>query len=893
MALSTGMRHGSYEILSAIGAGGMGEVYRARDTSLKRDVALKILPESFATDAERLARFQREAEVLASLNHPNIAAIYGFEHDNGVKALVMELVEGEDLAERVARRPIPLDEALPIARQIADALEAAHEQGIIHRDLKPANIKVRADGTVKVLDFGLAKAVPRATAHVEESATISAAPVTISGMILGTAAYMAPEQAKGNPADRRVDIWALGCVMFEMLTGRRAFAGRVPDVLVSIIEHEPDWQALPARTPPAIHRLLHRCLEKDFKRRLDSAAVARIEIEEAARERTSGVEPAGTRRRSHWRPIAWAATGAGVAVLVTMLLGSGARPKELSVPLVASSVAIDSMPQAPGVHFAVAPSGRTVVFAANYGARTVLYRRDLDRVDPQPIVGTEGGSDVFFSQDGRSLGFETRSELWAVSLDGGTPQMLLPNQPLRGGTWGEGDRIILGRVGSGLWMASAKGGEPRQLTVPEQGERHELPQILPGGRAILFTILASDKPARVAVHLLATGETRSLFEGVGARFVDSGHVMFGRQGRLWAVRFDPDSLLTLGTALPVRDDVLWSATGYPQFTVDAGLLAYVRASQASSKVEHLALTWVDRRGKNVVPLKIDNPSLSRLSPAGDRLVYQVGASWDLWAHDLTRGTSNRLTSDRIIAFSAPTWTPDGSRVIFTTWFDGEVGLGWLPADGSGRVEELIKGVGMRSFERTHPVMLPDGSGVILTGLAPGKTVEDLLLVRLTGERRLETLFEAAGVERNPAIAPSGRFVAYNSDESRRAEVYVRPYPNASSRKWQISTEGGSGPVWTRNGSEIVYKDSRGRMMAVAVRSHGNSEIDYSKPELLFETGNNDDAGLDRGWNVAPDGNRFLIAVRGRGGEGRDTALELILIQNWTDELKRLVPISTK
>ena len=336
-------------------------------------------------------------------------------------------------------------------------------------------------------------------------------------------------------------------------------------------------------------------------------------------------------------------------------------------------------------------------------------------------MGTEGGSDVFFSHDGRSLGFEKRSELWTVSLDGGTAQMLLPNQPLRGGTWGEGDRIVVGRVGSGLWMAATTGGEPRQLTAAKQGERHELPQMLPGGRAVLFTILPIDKPPRAAVHLLGSGETRSLFEGMGARFVGSGHVVFGRQQRLWAVGFDPDSLQTLGAARPVRDDVLWSADGYPQFAVDADLLAYVRTSQASSHAGNSVLTWVDRQGrKTTLALKANHFMLPRLSPAGDRLVVQVGATKDLWTYDFGRGTLTKLTSDRIIAFSAPAWTPDGSRVVFGTWFDGDVGLGWLHPDGSGRVEELIKGIGMRSFERTHPVMLPDGSGLIMTGLAPGR-----------------------------------------------------------------------------------------------------------------------------------------------------------------------------
>jgi eukaryotic-like serine/threonine-protein kinase len=541
-----------------------------------------------------------------------------------------------------------------------------------------------------------------------------------------------------------------------------------------------------------------------------------------------------------------------------------------------------------GVHFAIAPGGKTLVFPGAYQGTGVLYRRHLDRLDAEPIVGTEGASDVFFSPDGRRLAFEMRSELWTAPVEGGTPQMLLPSQPMRGGTWGEGDRIVVGRVGSGLWTVSATGGEPRQLTVPRQGERHELPQMLPGGRAVLFTILATDKPSRAAVHLLETGETRLLFEGTGARFVRSGYVMFGLQERLWAVAFDPESLQTLGAAAPVRDDIMWSGLGYPQFTVDAGLLAYVPRSQASGSQGNGVLTWVDRQGRrNTLPLKPGRFGLPRLSPAGDRLVFQaVGASGDLWTYSLGRGTLTRLTSNRIVAFSAPAWTPDGRRVAFATWFDGEVGLGWVDPDGSGQVEELFKGKGMRSFERIHPAILPDGSGLIMTGLAPGATVEDLLFVPFDKEKRLETLFQGAGVERNPAIAPSGRFIAYNSDESGRSEVYVRPLPDAGSRKWQVSTDGGGGPVWTRDGSEIVYQDSEGRMMAVAVRSNGGVP-DFSRPKELFRIEPGDLVGLDRSWDVDADGERFLFVVDDGAAEETGTS-HLILIQNWDDELKRLV-----
>jgi hypothetical protein len=889
-AVLTGCKLNALVIGPLIGAGGMGHVYRARDTELHRDVAVKVLPTEFAHDADRLARFAHEARVLAALNHPNIAQIHGLQHTADAMAIVMEMVEGETLADRIKRGPIAVDEALPIAQQIAEALEAAHEQGVIHRDLKPANIKVRADGTVKVLDFGLAKTVHHASGP-GEGHTVPMA-LTTPGLILGTSAYMAPEQARQKPIDRRVDIWAFGCVVFEMLTAKAAFTGDTPsDVLVRVIEHEPRWEALPLTTPAAIRRLLHRCLEKSAKQRLDSAAAARLEIDEAKKEADPVVPPArlpetrGGRRRA----VAWAAMGGGAALLVTLVATDRSRPPVGPGPLVATSVLVNSLNLGqPGIHVAVAPNGRTVVFTDNYSGVGVVHRRDLARVDPEPIVGTEGGSDVFFSHDGRHLGFETGSELWTVPLDGGTAQQLLANQPLRGGTWGEDDRIVFGRVGSGLWMVSAAGGDARQLTRPGEGERHELPQFLPGGRAVLFTILATNKPSRAAAYLLDTGEIRGLFEGIGARFVASGHVVFGRQSRLWAARFDLDALEVRGEARPVRDDVLWSAAGYPQFTVGADLLAYVRTSNASSSLGNVVPVLVDRQGNvQALPLKAQNYLLGRLSPAGDRLVVQVGAARELWTFDLRRGGSTKLTSDRIVAWSAPTWSPDATRVIFTTWFDGEVGLAWTPADGSGAVEALVRGVGMRSFEATHPALLPDGSGVILTGAS----TDDLLFIPLTGEKRLDSLLQAQGLERNPAISPNGRFLAYNSDESGRVEVYVRPFPNVSARQWTVSTDGGAGPVWTRGGTELVYRDSLGRVMAVTVQSHGDDQLDFSKPEPLFSFGRGMGDGLARGFDVTADGERFLFFVPDDdGAESRPTA-QLILIQNWTDELTRLFPSS--
>lgn len=888
-AVLTGVQLNALTIGPLIGSGAMGQVYRARDSELHRDVAVKVLLPELAHDSDRLARFAHEARVLATLNHPNIAQIYGLEKSAAATAIVMELVEGETLAHRIARGPIAVSEALSIARQIAEALEAAHEDGVIHRDLKPANIKVSLDGTVKVLDFSLAKLLRQQPTDDDEP-IIPAGPTTNAGVMLGTAAYMAPEQARQRPVDRRGDIWALGCVLFEMLTAQPVFAGDTPsDVLVSVIEHEPNWKALPATTPLAICRLLHRCLEKRPRHRLDSAAAARLEIEEAERESASVVSTGDTSKVSRWRPLMWTAVGALVAV-VAITVAIPLRPPERPRSLVATSVIIEGPNlMQPGVHFAVAPSGGSVIYTANYGSRTVLFRRDLDRVDPVPIVGSDGGSDVFFSRDGQSIGFETNSQLWTAPLDGGASRLLVPNQPLRGGTWGEDGRIVVGRVGSGLWIASAPGGDARQLTVPRAGERHELPQLLPGSRAVLFTILSAKTPTRAAVFSLDTGDTRELLEAVGARYVSSGHLVFGREGKLWAVAFDPVSLQTRGTARSIRDDVLWSATGYPQFSIGGNLLAYLRSSHESPNFGRHALVLVNRRGRSQeLPLNPDSYLLPRFAPAGDRFAVQIGAARDLWTYDLGRGTFTRLISDRIVAYSAPAWTPDGRRVVFTTWFAGEVGLGWIPADGSGPAEALIEGVGMRSFDRTHPVILPDGSAAIMTGLAPGAASEDLLLVPFAGEKRLQTLSQSPGVERNPAIAPNGRFLAYDSDESGHREIYVRPFPNVGARRWQISTNGGAFPVWARGGRELIYKDGQSRIMAAEVRSNSVHEFEFSRPQPLFTFVASAGNGLDREFDVSHDGERFLFLVSAGPPTGEARA-ELVLVQNWVEELIRLVP----
>ena len=698
MALEIGSRLGHYDVTALIGEGGMGEVYQATDTQLNRQVALKILPEAFATDPDRLARFQREAQVLASLNHPGIAAIYGIEEAEGTRALVLELVEGPTLADRIAHGPIPLDDALPIAKQIAEAVEAAHEAGVIHRDLKPANIKVREDGTVKVLDFGLAKALdPNPTGDPSQSPTLTAA-ATQMGVIMGTAAYMSPEQASGETTDKRSDIWSFGVVLFEMLTGQRVFTGKtISHVLSAVLQVEPKWDSLPITTPQPLTRLLRRCLEKEPKRRLRDVSEAVIHLEEAAAAPVGSPSTAeAASQPAGWRqalPLVLAASLI-VAVITGLAVWSVTRPAPPMPPRVTRFSIALSPNMSPGAlhgRIALSPSGTHLVYALD----DQLYLRAMDQRDAAPIRGTEGALEPFFSPDGQWVGFFADGQIKRVAVTGGAPVALAPANAPYGPSWSVDDTILFGAA-EGIFRVAGAGGTPELISAAESGEAgFARPQLLPGGERILFTTVPG---GQVVIQSLVTGERRVLIDaGVGyARYVPTGHLVYVQDGTLLAVPFDPDQERLTTGPVPLVEGISQAGeqglTGLAQYAYsDNGTLVFVPGSTAASSYR---LSWVDLQGEEEL---LDVPpgvySTPQVSPDGTRVAMQVteGTNSDIWVADVARGSVSRVTTDPGLD-QFPIWTPDGQRVVFTSSRDGARALFSKAADGTGEVELL------RTFE---------------------------------------------------------------------------------------------------------------------------------------------------------------------------------------------------
>ena len=895
MATLPGRRLGPYEILSAIGAGGMGEVYRARDSKLGRDVAVKVLPANFVNDPERLSRFQREARMLAALNHANIATIYGLEQFDGVTCLVMELVPGETLADRVKAGPLGIEEALKIAVQIAEALEAAHEKSIIHRDLKPANVKVTPEGKVKVLDFGLAKAFEGDAANEDmgNSPTLSAA-ATMQGVILGTAAYMSPEQARGKAVDKRTDIWAFGCVLYELLTRKLAFhAETTTEILAAVLKEEPDWQALPASTPVKIRELLRRCLQKNLRRRMRDAADARIEIEEALAAPATE-EPAisakGLRLLGRRELITGLAAFLMIAAIASVV-GWNLKPSP-SQPITRTVINLPPGQQLAGLEngiaVAISPDGTHLAYVASQGGIQQLYLRPLDSLESKPILGTEGTTNPFFSPDGQWIGFFAHGTLRKVFVSGEQAVILGDASEPRGASWGgQGSIAFAPTVASTLQRVSDAGGAAQPLTHSEKGENSQRwPEFLPGGKAVLFAAGNNGmnfSNALVAVQSLGTGERRNLIQGgTNPRYASSGHLLYVQAGSLMAVPFDPQGLRVTGAAVPVIDGVRESTfSGAAQYSISGtGSLVYVSGGIQSTESK---LVWVSRDGTEQ-PLTAPARAYRgpQLSPDGRRIGVTISEQGEtqLWLYDFSRDALTRLTFNKGVNQNV-NWTPDGKRIAFVSGINGHLNIAWQLADGSGGFEPLT------TSDNTQVPMSWSRDGQLLAFIELNPiTGYDISVLRLS-DRKAQPFLRTPFNESTPRFSPDGRWLAFISDESGRYEVYVQPYPGPGG-KWQISTEGGTEPMWNPNGRELFYR-SGNKMMAVDIATQPG--FASGKPRMLFEGPYVPTPLTFPNYDVSADGQRFLMLKSTDQEQAAPT--QITIVQNWFEELKRRAPAGAK
>jgi eukaryotic-like serine/threonine-protein kinase len=906
MVLSTGSRLGPYEILSALGAGGMGEVYRARDTKLNRDVALKILPEAFALDPERLARFKREAQVLASLNHPHIAAIYGFEDSGPTHALVLELVEGPTLADRIAKSPVPLEEALPIAKQIAEALGAAHEQGIIHRDLKPANIKVREDGAVKVLDFGLAKAMDPATnlrPDLSNSPTItSPAMMTGVGMLLGTAAYMSPEQAKGRPADKRSDVWAFGCVLYEMLTGKRAFEGEdVSDTLAAVLRAEPDESALARELPSSIRTIVRRCLQKDRKSRLSDISIALFLLNEPLAP-VPAIAALPSSPRPFWTrgaPIAAAALSAAAitAGIAWALWPSPAPPivSRLTVPLGEGQIYTNTGRQL----VAISPDGTRLVYVAN----RQLYLRGMSDIRSRPIAGTESTqtTNPVFSPDGQSIAFYAPGGLKRVAIGGGAPVTICAATNPFGMSW-DRDQILFGQGTEGIMRVSANGGTPERLVAVKDGELAYGPQMLPGGQAVVFTLargpalvrevraLETWDTAEIVVQSLKSGERRRLVAGGSdGRYVSTGHLVYALGGVVFAVRFDLKRLAVMSGPVPMIEGVLRAGTfqtGVAHFaSSNNGTLIFIPGPLSLASGAQTGLALMDRQGAlrplNLPPAPYEAP---RVSPDGGRVAVDRddGKESNVWIYELS-GTSaiRQLTFGGHNRF--PIWSPDGQRVAFQSDRDGDFALFSQRADGGGGVERLTKSESGLTY--IPESWAPDGKTILVTALS-GSTRS----LRTLSIANKETSAYGGVQSKQPMSAtfsPDGRWVAYSAASTDGGtEIFVQPFP-ATTAKYKI-VSASIHPFWSPDGKELFFS-RLGEFARVGITTAPS--FTFSVPiQLSRENFINGGPRAERNIDVTPDGKYFVGVIRPNQLQSAINSPAIQVIENWFEELKQRVSV---
>jgi serine/threonine-protein kinase len=892
MALASGTRIGPYEIVSPLGAGGMGEVYRARDTKLGRDVAIKVLPEHLAADRDRLARFEREAQVLATLNHPHIAQIYGFDASGPTHALVLELVEGETLAERLSAGPVPLDEALPIARQIALALEAAHEQGIVHRDLKPANIKITPGGVVKVLDFGLAKladaTVAPGSSHSHSiSPTLTSPAMTGVGTILGTAAYMSPEQAKGRPADKRSDMWAFGVVLFEMLTGTRAFDGEdVSETMAAVLRGEPNWSALPPVVPHALRTLIQRCLEKDRSQRVADAAVALFVLRESAAFTPAAAMPAQAPRRRTRSVFLGAAVilVAALAAATTWFLMRPDAPRVVRFDVTPPPEALLTVGPG-GVNLVISPQGDRIVYHARHGAATALEMRSLDSGEAGPLPQTDNATHPAFSPDGSHIAFFKTGKLYTLNVTSRVLTALTSVADATGLSWGVADTLMFTRPGpkGGLFKIAAGGGAPELVVSPDTktGEQDFVsPIVLPGGTTVVFVVRgASGGNSRVAIaaRSLASGQQKVLVEGAVHPMYTDGYLLYLQAGVLNGSRFDADQLALAGPAVPLVNGIISKGTTANVGLSRNGTLTYIPGSTINYVSRFI---WRARDGKVIGtagPEKLEYPRYPRISPDGRQFVATIGPAQEghVWVYE-TSGAARPYKITFTAHNTTPTWSPDSARVAFVSTRDGPTrNVFVVAADGS-----VVDPARLITNDRDKTSATWSRDNWLVFQQLGDSTRADLWKQPANGDGKAEPWLQTPFAETSAAFSPDGKWVAYVSDSNGADEVWIRPFPGPGA-PLPVSSAGGHDPIWSRDGKELFYQEGS-KLMAAAITS--TTPLQLQPPKMLFDGGFVAwEPNTPRTFDVAADG-RFLMIE-----PSTSNAQRFNVVLNWTEELKRLIP----
>jgi Tol biopolymer transport system component len=878
MPLHPGSKVGAYEVVSLIGAGGMGEVYRAHDARLNRDVALKVLPEAFAVDASRVSRVEREAQLLASLNHSGIAAIYGVEHSNGAPVLVLELVEGVTLAEQLTAGPLAIDDALRIAHQIAIALEAAHEKGIIHRDLKPANIKVTTRGQVKVLDFGLAKMLAPETepTPLANSPTMSLH-ATKAGEILGTAAYMSPEQARGRPLDRRSDVWSFGCVLYEMLVGAAPFNGAtVSDLIASILKSEPDWKALPAETPGPIERLLRRCLVKDQAMRLRDIGDAQLEVAEALAapevERAGPLAP----RPTIVRRLAWLAAALALALLTFVLTRAYVVPQPEPRPVVHSTIQWPASVAGgnPSARWGISPDGTALAFVAQSGPQPpMVWLRALDATTARPVPGTERAQTMFWSSDSRFIAFFADKQLKRIAVGGGSPFTICSCVSDTGGTW-SANGVILIPHGNVIQRVADAGGTPTPVTVLDQanGETgHVHPVFLPDGRHFIFLAMRGIEPRGTFIGTLDSSERTPLVEGAANTRFARGFLVFVKGTALMAQPFDPATRVLSGDARPVVEQITLLPNGTAVFSVAQNEDVLIHGDPLASRRRHFE--WRDRAGKPIRTIGDDDDYWdAQLSNDGRYLSVSAattGSDREIYIIDAERGNRAALTDDPGTA-SGQVWSHDGSRIVYQSTRNGRYDL-YEKTVATGQ-ERAIFTEGAQKFVHDWSA---DDRYLVYTTSDAGQF--DLWVLPLTGDLKPQPFQPSRASEHFPQFSPDVKWIAFHSTENDVTEVYVAPFPGPG-RRIPVSRNGGTQPRWQRDGKALFYISAANRLMSVAINTAGGT-LTAREPEPLFEI----PAGSRWRYDVSPDGQRFLVVLP----EAERVGYALLpMIMNWTELLRR-------